>query len=548
VIAVTHLTRDRDRREDRGWLVRHGWFVVGTVLFVLASVAFVRGLGNAGDNARALRQWTERSRRSVQDFRPRRLPVVYDWLAFVGLLGGIAAVGIGAWRRRDRRSRATFHIGSAPGVDLATDDAPLPDFPLVVPADEGFAVCFTDRMDGEAALGSHIGSLVDAVRARQALPSARVSGAFELPLGVDGRVRVRCGRSAFVVTAGAPPHGQTGAPLARIESRTLAFGAGSALVHLGFLGLLHSIPPDGKSLAGDVFGAGPDRMISARLVGYEDPVAKLERDSAPATEGDPGAGAEGGREAGAEGKMGTPQSTHATGRFRIARRADEPQLAHREAVAQARQAGFLHVFGAYRASDPFATLTGSSWQSSGMSDRDVYGGMIGDEYRDMQGGWGTGVDDDGPGGGGDRFATIGTGDYDTIGDGTPGPGPLTHWDRPPGKTTPRQPKGPIVTIGPVDSPEYDRALIRREIKKQLGRIRHCYERELIARRDLEGTVTTVFVINPVGAVISVRAAGMGNDEVESCVAGVIKSVQFPKPPGGGLHKVTYPFIFHRPGS
>jgi hypothetical protein len=65
--------------------------------------------------------------------------------------------------------------------------------------------------------------------------------------------------------------------------------------------------------------------------------------------------------------------------------------------------------------------------------------------------------------------------------------------------------------------------------------------------DLSGTITTQFTINGNGAVISVKATGMGNAGVESCVADAIRSIQFPKPTGGGFVNVTYPFSFRSAG-
>jgi hypothetical protein len=35
--------------------------------------------------------------------------------------------------------------------------------------------------------------------------------------------------------------------------------------------------------------------------------------------------------------------------------------------------------------------------------------------------------------------------------------------------------------------------------------------------------------------------------VATCVAGVVHAIAFPKPPGGGIVKVTYPFTFHPAG-
>ncbi len=64
--------------------------------------------------------------------------------------------------------------------------------------------------------------------------------------------------------------------------------------------------------------------------------------------------------------------------------------------------------------------------------------------------------------------------------------------------------------------------------------------------NIKGTVVTSFQISPTGSVLS--ASGRGVDpKVSSCVAGVIRSIQFPKPTGGGLVQVRYPFNFRTSG-
>jgi hypothetical protein len=248
--------------------------------------------------------------------------------------------------------------------------------------------------------------------------------------------------------------------------------------------------------------------------------------------------------------MGIQESKNPDGRYLIEKRRDKPEFSRSEAIATARMTGILSVFGADRyAQDPFATLTGTTdLYSSGIGDRDIYGGLTGDEYRDAYGGWGTAVDGMAPGGGGDKWGIIGTGRYNTIGDGGDGPGDMRWNPFPPGKKLRRDPKLPeTLKIGDPVSVDYDKELIRRAIKQKRNQLRHCYEKQLLVQRDLEGTVTTVFMINAQGAVVSVQASGLDSDPVESCVASTIKSIQFPKPAAGGLHKVTYPFHFRPAG-
>jgi hypothetical protein len=59
-------------------------------------------------------------------------------------------------------------------------------------------------------------------------------------------------------------------------------------------------------------------------------------------------------------------------------------------------------------------------------------------------------------------------------------------------------------------------------------------------------VSTQFFIDPHGKVASSAANGV-QPEVASCVANVIKNIEFPKPKGGGGVQVNYPFTFRPHG-
>ncbi len=103
--------------------------------------------------------------------------------------------------------------------------------------------------------------------------------------------------------------------------------------------------------------------------------------------------------------------------------------------------------------------------------------------------------------------------------------------------------GPQVRIGtPQSVGDLDKAIIRRYIKRNINKITYCYEKALLATPTLSGTVTTQFFISPTGAVSTANAAGV-SPEVASCIAGVIKAIEFPKPRGGGGVQVNYPFRF-----
>lgn len=102
---------------------------------------------------------------------------------------------------------------------------------------------------------------------------------------------------------------------------------------------------------------------------------------------------------------------------------------------------------------------------------------------------------------------------------------------------PRTPSGQ-----PNPQLELDKPIIRRYIKQNLEKIQHCYEEQLRSNPKLVGTVNVEFFIAPSGRVTNSTASGV-DPEVASCVADVIKSIEFPKSKGGGVH-VNYPFNFH----
>jgi biopolymer transport protein ExbD len=106
---------------------------------------------------------------------------------------------------------------------------------------------------------------------------------------------------------------------------------------------------------------------------------------------------------------------------------------------------------------------------------------------------------------------------------------------------------PTVSIGqPTTSANLDKVIIRRFIKRNIQKIQYCYEKQLLTKPSLAGTVNTHFFINQMGIVETSTATGVDPD-VASCVADVIHEIEFPKPQGGGGVQVNYPFVFHVAG-
>jgi hypothetical protein len=146
----------------------------------------------------------------------------------------------------------------------------------------------------------------------------------------------------------------------------------------------------------------------------------------------------------------------------------------------------------------FASLTGSG--DAGFDDSNIYGGLFGNEAR---------------GGTGAGYAAG------------------TH-------AVP-----PLVSLGQLTvTGDLGKAIIRRYVKRSIQKLQYCYEKELLVTKSLKGTVTAELTITPNGTVGTATASGIKNKNVESCVAAVIKDIEFPKPKGDVT--VTYPMTFTPP--
>ncbi len=185
---------------------------------------------------------------------------------------------------------------------------------------------------------------------------------------------------------------------------------------------------------------------------------------------------------------------------------DEPERARQQALDSPRSSGSL-------ASDSgFASLQGTGDFSSGFDDRNIYGGLL----RESQYG--------------------------------PNPSGGARVQAGHGALRARVAAIPSVTIGqPVVSGDLDRPVIRRYIKRSTERITYCYEKVLLRKPRLRGTMTVQFFISPDGKVASATAAGF-DDEVGTCVANAVKDIAFPAHRGGGGIEVNYPFTFVPAGS
>jgi TonB family protein len=98
---------------------------------------------------------------------------------------------------------------------------------------------------------------------------------------------------------------------------------------------------------------------------------------------------------------------------------------------------------------------------------------------------------------------------------------------------------------PVIMGGLDKSVVDETIKRHRRQISHCYSQELSSKADLAGRIDVGFEINKTGHVASAKIGDntLNNEKVEKCVLGVINKMAFPKPQGGGMVSVSYPFVF-----
>ncbi len=174
------------------------------------------------------------------------------------------------------------------------------------------------------------------------------------------------------------------------------------------------------------------------------------------------------------------------------------------------------------------------------------GNMFGTKVGDSGGFGGLGLKGTGVGGGG-TGNTIGIGEIGTKGRG----GGLGNYGLGVGNLGGK--KGVDVGISDSDSVvqgSLDKELIRQVIRRNIGQIKYCYEKELQVKPKLAGKIAVRFVIAPNGDVASAKVAEgstLTDASVGECVTVRVRSWKFPSPKGGGSVIVTYPFVFKQSG-
>lgn len=402
-----------------------------------------------------------------------------------------------------------------------------------------------DNIEVEVRLGDTILEISNVARGRHRIAGVEIDVAAGELRHAGHRVAIAetwVGRASGVVEIrarrAAAPRKHALQP-SHVDRRALGYVAISLAVHLVVWGLAEREPVE----------APPEK---ARLV-VRTPVRLQPQPGAtpalPWARGDsPDRALPGGGQptTGAEAKAGG-ESPRDRGHASIARR-DRPRITREAAIETARNAGILGA--SSLASPGFAALVGSADPASGFDDKDVqaplYGGTgeAAGRFGLGRSGFATSAGCDG--GGCDGI--IGTGRYGTISNGESIGDRWGGYRTGAGGLPDRRRAGYAPTVIICASARMcvigvgglDKAIIRRYVRRQLAQLQYCFEKELLAHRELEGTVETEFLIQPDGSVHDVSATGVST-EVSRCVARVIERIVFPR--HGQVSSVRYPFTY-----
>ena len=440
---------------------------------------------------------------------------------------------IGTRHLQDAQSR--YVIGATADADapVAQDIIGASSLPLVTPWGQDYLVNVTPRMGGELWVDGRAWPLQDYVRER--------GRSFALP--PQGQARVDCGEVVFVLGRTSKPQ-KLPRPWLNWRWAEQKYTAISAFVLGLFLIAAMTLPPDTRSLSFEDYG-----WTSLKLPAVSIP--PVEKEVPEWLTKQPTGNNEGQAAAGPSGEMGDPKAQKTNGRaaFRGPKDNPRPALSKEEAAKQAANAGFLGIL---NQKDVAARSIFGSSMSMGQDPESVLGGLVGVVTAAAgYGQGGLGATGSGAGGGGTGERSIGFGNRDRIGtlgrgvDGSGNYGTAVGWLRPKRTIAPEVTASPPTVRGSLD-----KEIIRRIVRLHMNEVKYCYEKELTTHAGLAGRISVQFAIGLDGQVFSsvLQSSSMGNLHVESCVVNAVRRWGFPKPSGGGVAIVVYPFNFTSPNS
>ncbi|HEY3356314.1 MAG TPA: TonB family protein [Polyangia bacterium] len=560
----------------------------GLLMFYLIKIGHLKEAGEewATANGKNLADFE-----ALRDFSSKGADPIWIglWIAFAILIFW------GLLRLAQERRAGHFTIGTANdvGYTVPGELVPAPVFPLVHSTGSDYELLFTHQMTGDITVDGRTVPLQQ-IQA-QAHQSPTVPGAYAWSIPQGARCKIELGQHSFLINSVPPPRsharpwwqtiavaysmslgiagllgalgakiGLEGAAVAGLACLGVAtvplwrkvlklatdeawhVGGTAAVVGLVLL-MLSSIPPDAKALSLDLFNS-ENKYIKSLIKPPEEKDEQIPEWMKKKGQDD--GGGKGKRHKGDEGKMGSKKSKQKEGLYGLKGPKDnpDPHMAKMLAEDAAKKAGVLGIFKAAQGSH-IASIFGRD-SALGNDAVNALGGLIGNQIGEAYGVGGLGLVGTGRGGGGTGEGTIGLGNLGTIGKGGGG-GYGSGYGRGMGGIGTRRAGTPDVIPGQAQvRGSLDKEIIRRVIRSHIKEVKFCYEQELLRKPDLYGRVTIQFTITPMGSVSSsaVQSSTMGNAKVEQCIARAVQRWEFPKPQGGGIVIVSYPFVLKASGA
>ncbi len=422
---------------------------------------------------------------------------------------------------------ATVGSSSSATFDVGETSLPADPFEVVKGDGQNFVLRFGGTMGGQI---ERKGQVMDLTRTPEQGVAQRDGEAFAIPLDASDVARVHVGRLVLDVCFQTPPD-QVAVPFAqRVDWTTL-----NIFLLVFFLGAVGLVATLNRAAAGDEYAdelsannailtkllIKPPEMQKNPFIARLNQAKETGAQATAAFKGDEGK----------SGKRNAPERN-----TKSAPKAIDPNSKDQARLLAQK------IFGG-KGPNGMATLFGTNGLGGAL--QAALGGIKGTTVGDAGGVLGMGLKGGGGGGGG-TGNTLGIGSVGTKGvaggQGSYGTGVGLG-----GKKTADI---AIAASDPEITGSIDRELIRRVVRSHLDQLRYCYEVQLTKNPKLAGKVAVKWVVTEQGTVSSsvVAQTTTGNNELDTCVAGRVLTWVFPKPKGGGVAVVTYPFVFKEPGS
>jgi len=432
------------------------------------------------------------------------------------------------------RPKQPVLVGETDKCALKLEGLPVPELPVLRYLDGDYRFTFTRGMTGlveEKGARTAFGELV---KGRKATADDTIQSAYWVTVPRAGAVRAEMGAHLAIEARPKKPTPVKGAPFwERINYQFLNLFLVLFFIQAGFIVAANNFPYDTDVVADDLF-KNPSRMAKF-VIKPPEPKPKQAGGQKNEEKADPGEMAE--KHKGDEGKMGKKDAPKTNAR-------SAPKAIDPNAKEIVKRSGLLGALG--RGGGGLSTVFGSGGLGGDL--RGAVGNMFGPVVGDSQGLGGLGIRGSGSGGGG-QGETIGIGAVGTKGRGGglgsygTGVGGLgKKGDRDVNVST-----GSAVVMGSID-----KELIRKVIQDHAAQIRYCYEQQLAINPRLQGKVAIKWVINGDGsgtnAQVDHGATSLEDAKVHECMMARITSWAFPKPKGGGIAVITYPWILRSSGA